>query len=108
MRPAVKWAVIIGGVGVVTVGLGVGLGLGLGDDCVTIDNGGEMPPTTTQGPPASTSIPDNLMENQAWTEYGIVEGSQYDPDEVAPSPSLNTEHHSTVFLGVPYAAPPGL
>ena len=106
MRPVVKWALIIGGVGVVTVGLGLGLGLGL-DKCDTADNGDEIPPTTTQGPPASsTTIPDNLEVNQAWTQYGIVEGSQYDPDEVVLSPRLNTEHHSTVFLGVPYAAPP--
>ena len=33
-------------------------------------------------------------------------GYQYDPNDQVQLPMLNTKHESTVFLGIPFAAPP--
>ena len=48
-----------------------------------------------------------LKEHQVRTRLGVVEGFVYDPNTKVPPPKLNTKHDSTVFLGIPYAQPPG-
>ena len=57
MRPIVKWALILGVGAIIVLSLGLGLGLGLPDEAT-------------------------LETNQARTKYGIVEGFQYESDEI--------------------------
>ena len=58
-------------------------------------------------PIEAPSKPENDYSVQVRTNDGWVEGTFYNPNEKYPLPKLNNPHDSAIFLGIPYAKPPG-
>lgn len=58
-------------------------------------------------PLEAPSKPENDYSIQVRTNDGWVEGTFYNPNEKYPLPKLNNPHDSAIFLGIPYAKPPG-